>query len=191
MLKPKSKSARGTSAREGRSSSRRRPSLRARSGEPAFAGETHEPRPQREPRQAATPTSGSNSTGRYKAVHSPSLVSTSSRKASELSIEALYTSRTGRPTTTPCDELPDECERARLIGDISRVIAEPLMPETTRLAGLTLIGWLARRMPGEAAHAIGVLEARRSERRIRTEVSSGVPSGVPQSRDRVAARKPR
>lgn len=114
-------------------------------------------------------------------------MSTSSRKASDLTIEALYTSRTGRPTTTSCDDLPDECERARLISDISRVIAEPLMPETTRLAGLTLIGWLARRMPGEAAHAIGVLEARRSERRLRTDV----PSSVPRGSDRVTARKPR
>jgi hypothetical protein len=29
-----------------------------------------------------------------------------------------------------------------------------------RNAGLTLIGWLARRMPGEPAHALGVAEAR-------------------------------
>jgi hypothetical protein len=42
------------------------------------------------------------------------------------------------------------------------------MPETTRTAGLTLIGWLARRMPGEAPHALGVAEARQSERRVRT-----------------------
>jgi hypothetical protein len=43
------------------------------------------------------------------------------------------------------------------------------MPETTRTAGLTLIGWLARRMPGEAPHAIGVAEARQSEQRIRAQ----------------------
>ena len=65
------------------------------------------------------------------------------------------------------DELPDEGERARMISDITRLIREPHMPETTRCAGLTLIGWLARRMPGEAAHAIGVSEARQSERRLR------------------------
>jgi hypothetical protein len=62
----------------------------------------------------------------------------------------------------------DENERARLINDISRLIREPHMPEGTRAAGLTLIGYLARRMPGEAAHAIGVDEARQSERRMKT-----------------------
>ena len=107
-----------------------------------------------------------NSTRLEKAVDSPALVSSSSRKASELSIEAIYSSRTGRPVNG-CDELPDEGERARLISDITRLIREPQMPEGTRTAGLTLIGWLARRMPGEAPHAIGVAEARQSERRLR------------------------
>jgi hypothetical protein len=96
-------------------------------------------------------------------------VSSSSRKGSELTIEALYSIRTSRPGDG-CrseDEIPDEGERARLICDITRLIREPHMPETTRCAGLTLIGWLARRMPGEAAHAIGVSEARQSERRLR------------------------
>ena len=109
--------------------------------------------------------STANSTGLEKAVDSPALVS-SSRKASELSIEAIYASRSGR-SCAATDELPDEGERARLISDITRLIREPQMPETTRTAGLTLIGWLARRMPGEAPHAIGVAEARQSERRIR------------------------
>jgi hypothetical protein len=104
-----------------------------------------------------------NSTSRRKAVDSPAIVSSSSRKSSELSIEALYAIRTSRAD----DEIPDEGERARLISDISRLIREPHMPEATRCAGLTLIGWLARRMPGEPAHAIGVSEARQSERRIR------------------------
>jgi hypothetical protein len=49
-----------------------------------------------------------------------------------------------------------ECVRTRLIGELSRLLREPTMPETTRTAGLTLIGWLARRMPGEAAHSLGV-----------------------------------
>ena len=115
--------------------------------------------------------STANSTSGEKAVDSRALVSSSPRKASELSIEALYASRSGasrtdRPTPSLCD-LPDEGERARLISDITRLIREPQMPETTRTAGLTLIGWLARRMPGEAPHAIGVAEARQSERRLR------------------------
>lgn len=50
---------------------------------------------------------------------------------------------------------PDECVRTRLIGELTRILREPAMPEATRTAGLTLIGWLARRMPGEAPHALG------------------------------------
>ena len=61
----------------------------------------------------------------------------------------------------------DELERSKLISEISRMIREPAMPEGTRTAGLTLIGWLARRMPGEAPHALGVSEARESERRMK------------------------
>jgi hypothetical protein len=92
----------------------------------------------------------------------------SSRKASELTIEALFASRTTRERSFCADEqVPDEGERARLIGDITRLIREPQMPEPTRTAGLTLIGWLARRMPGETPHAIGVAEARQSEQRLR------------------------
>ncbi len=56
--------------------------------------------------------------------------------------------------------MASETERARLINDISVLLRETTLPESTRTAGLTLIGWLARRMPGECAHAIGVTEAR-------------------------------
>ncbi len=66
-------------------------------------------------------------------------------------------------------DVQDEAERTRLIGDITRLLGEPSMPEHTRTAGLTLIGWLARRRPNEAPHAIGIEEARESERRIRTK----------------------
>jgi hypothetical protein len=58
----------------------------------------------------------------------------------------------------------DEGERARLIAEIARLIREPEMPEATRVAGLTLIGWLARRRPEEPPHAVGVEQARNSER---------------------------
>jgi hypothetical protein len=61
----------------------------------------------------------------------------------------------------------DETERTRLIADIMRLIREPAMPETTRCAGMNLIGWLARRREEESPHAIGIDEARESERRIR------------------------
>lgn len=108
-----------------------------------------------------------NSTTKDFGVHSRSLVP-SSPKASELTIEAIYCARSTSRERHFQDELvPDEGERARLIGDITRLLREPLMPEQTRTAGLTLIGWLARRMPGEAPHAIGVAEARQSEQRLR------------------------
>lgn len=63
--------------------------------------------------------------------------------------------------------MADETERTRLIADIMRLIREPAMPEATRVAGMNLIGWLARRRETEAPHAIGIEEARESERRIR------------------------
>jgi len=67
----------------------------------------------------------------------------------------------------------DEMERTRLITQIARLIRQTSMPESTRLAGLTLIGWLARRGPNEPPHAIGIDEARESERRIRARAKSG------------------
>jgi hypothetical protein len=42
-----------------------------------------------------------------------------------------------------------EEQRTRLIGDIARVLREGALPDEARAAALTLIGWLARRMPGE------------------------------------------
>jgi hypothetical protein len=45
-------------------------------------------------------------------------------------------------------------------------MSEPATPKEARTACLTLIGWLARRRPGEQAHALGIEEARESERRI-------------------------
>ena len=64
-------------------------------------------------------------------------------------------------------EVTDESERTRLIGDIMRLMREPSMPEATRHASMTLVGWLARRRMEEAPHSIGIEEARESERRIR------------------------
>jgi hypothetical protein len=61
----------------------------------------------------------------------------------------------------------DEIERTRLITDISRLIRGSTVPEGARMAGLTLIGWLARRRVDEAPHAVGIEEARESERRMR------------------------
>ena len=42
-----------------------------------------------------------------------------------------------------------EEERTRLIGEIARVLRDGPVPEEARCAALPLLGWLARRMPGE------------------------------------------
>jgi hypothetical protein len=55
-----------------------------------------------------------------------------------------------------------------MIADISNLLREVRVPEDTRSAGLTLIGWLARRLPGEEPHQLGVAEAKRqSEQRLK------------------------
>ncbi|MGH7268915.1 MAG: hypothetical protein ACREJ3_00665 [Polyangiaceae bacterium] len=75
----------------------------------------------------------------------------------------------GKGSYGECDQayLCDEGQRARLMAEIMRLIREPSMPQATRLAGLTFIGWLARRKPDEMPHAVGIEEARESERRIK------------------------
>jgi hypothetical protein len=62
----------------------------------------------------------------------------------------------------------DETMRTRLIGDIVLLLRDTATPETARVAGLTFVGWLARRRLEEAPHAAGVDEARESERRLRS-----------------------
>lgn len=54
-----------------------------------------------------------------------------------------------------------EEQRTRLIAEIASLLNEGSMPPDARAAGLTLIGWLARRMPGEQPHEAGVEEMRR------------------------------
>ena len=54
--------------------------------------------------------------------------------------------------------MPVEADRTGLICQIARLLREGALPEDARAAGLTLIGWLARRMPGECASTDGVEE---------------------------------
>jgi hypothetical protein len=74
--------------------------------------------------------------------------------------------RMGSQPPPCCSFVYDEAERTRLMADLTRLLREPTMPRSARLAGLTLIGWLARRRPNESPHAIGIDEARESERRM-------------------------
>lgn len=77
--------------------------------------------------------------------------------------------------------MPKECDRTRLIGEIARLLAVERMPDDTRTAALTLIGWLARRMPGECAHALGVEEARTRSVAARRLPGAGGPGSSLQS----------
>jgi hypothetical protein len=64
-------------------------------------------------------------------------------------------------------QVGDEGARTRLISDISCLLHEPAIPDSARSAGLELIGWLARRMPGEPPHALGVEEAIQAKQAMR------------------------
>src|SRR5688500_10178855 len=57
--------------------------------------------------------------------------------------------------------MPAEEDRTRLICQIARLLRDGAIPDEARAAGLTLIGWLARRMPGEGPSTDGVEEMRR------------------------------
>lgn len=50
-------------------------------------------------------------------------------------------------------------DRSRFIGHLAGIMSEPECPHEARQAAMTLIGWLARRMPGEAPHAVGAARA--------------------------------
>jgi hypothetical protein len=54
--------------------------------------------------------------------------------------------------------MTEEADRTRLIGDIARVLRAGPVPDDARAAALVFIGWLARRMPGEAPSSAGVSE---------------------------------
>jgi hypothetical protein len=51
-----------------------------------------------------------------------------------------------------------ECDRTRLIAELASLLRECDLPCEAKTAGLTLIGYLARRMPGEAPSDAGVAE---------------------------------
>ncbi len=57
------------------------------------------------------------------------------------------------------DPVLSEDSRARLIGEIATVLHSQTVPPEAKQAGLTLIGWLARRMPGDQTPAHGIRRA--------------------------------
>lgn len=70
----------------------------------------------------------------------------------------------------------DECSRMRLIGELTGLLHDSELPQPVRLAGLTLIGWLARRQPGEAPHALGAPCAEAARARASASARSGPAS---------------
>jgi hypothetical protein len=58
-----------------------------------------------------------------------------------------------------------ESNRTELIGQIASMLQEPTVPAETRAAGLTLIGWLARRMPHDCCAAVRGLQPTSTRRR--------------------------
>ncbi|MBK9262067.1 MAG: hypothetical protein IPM54_19965 [Polyangiaceae bacterium] len=61
-----------------------------------------------------------------------------------------------------------------MIGQIASLLRETSIPAEAREAGLTLIGWLARRMPGEPVSIVGVEEMCRRCAELRGEGTNGV-----------------
>ena len=61
-----------------------------------------------------------------------------------------------------------EEDRTRLIGEIANLLSDASVPEDARSAALILIGWLARRMPGEVACTHGVQEMIRRAHALQT-----------------------
>ncbi len=59
-----------------------------------------------------------------------------------------------------------ECDRTRLIAELASLLRECELPTEARTAGLTLIGFLARQMPGEAPSDYGVEEVRACKARM-------------------------
>lgn len=72
-----------------------------------------------------------------------------------------------------------ECDRTRLIAELSGFLRECDLPDDARAATLTLIGFLARRMPGESASTVGVEEVAEQARHCAMlENGAPQPSGV-------------
>ncbi|HVY44991.1 MAG TPA: hypothetical protein VHB21_03890 [Minicystis sp.] len=85
--------------------------------------------------------------------------------------------------------MASEAERTRLIGDIARMLRdESPVPDDARAAALTLIGWLARRMPGESAHRAGLDEMMTKRAAVLVEASERVLARAPAGREAAAAR---
>jgi len=64
-----------------------------------------------------------------------------------------------------------ECDRTRLIAELASLLRDCDLPTDARTAGLTLIGFLARRMPGECSSTVGVVEVTAQAMAVETSIS--------------------
>lgn len=64
-----------------------------------------------------------------------------------------------------------ECDRTRLIAELASLLRECELPTEARSAGLTLIGFLARQMPGEAPSDYGVEEVTACKARLMAQIT--------------------
>lgn len=72
-----------------------------------------------------------------------------------------------------------EKDRTRLIGDIARILRDGPVPDEARAAALTLIGWLARRMPGEPVSHCDILRCKGIGKAMALDTGyEGPPSGA-------------
>jgi hypothetical protein len=65
-----------------------------------------------------------------------------------------------------------ECDRTKLIAELTSLLRECDVPDEARAAGLTLIGYLARRMPGERSSRVGVKAVRAQAVACRLEIEA-------------------
>lgn len=84
--------------------------------------------------------------------------------------------------------MPSERDRTRLIAELASLLHECHLTEDARCASLTLIGWLARRMPGEAASTDGVEHAKRQLEGLGMPCRSVAINGVTKTTVRVESR---
>ena len=72
-----------------------------------------------------------------------------------------------------------ECDRTRLIAELASLLRDCELPDDARCAGLTLIGWLARRMPGEGPSTVGVVEVSERATELTVTVRASLCGGAP------------
>lgn len=83
-----------------------------------------------------------------------------------------------------------ECDRTRLIAELASLLRECELPNDARSAGLTLIGFLARQMPGEAPSDAGVEEVTACKMRMMTMTAQYAVTVATETATPASSKKP-